>query len=103
MGSSVALVTPWSWTFATNYQEFREAILTSKKFLSLAKLGTGAFETITGEVVSVGLAVIARHSPSRNTNFFGIDAFEETTPSAKANFLAARHGASISHDVDPKN
>ena len=49
----------------------------------MAKLGPGAFETITGEVVNVALLVISERTPTASEEFFGIDVGDESTPNAK--------------------
>ena len=48
----VAMVTMDSWMFLGAYARYRDSLLRSTRFATLAHLGTGAFETISGEVVS---------------------------------------------------
>ena len=51
-GGFVAMVTMDSWMFLGAYARYRDLLLRSARFATLAHLGTGAFETINGEVVS---------------------------------------------------
>jgi hypothetical protein len=59
-GGSIALVTPHNWLFLGSYKTLREQLLRSATWNLAARLGPGAFETITGEVVNVALPVITR-------------------------------------------
>lgn len=49
----VAMVTMQSWMFLHSFESMRNDILRSKTILSMAHLGARAFETISGEVVTV--------------------------------------------------
>jgi len=49
------LVTPQNWLFLASYKKLRERLLNSVTWDFVARLGPGAFETISGEVVNVGL------------------------------------------------
>ncbi len=46
-----SLVLPQNWMFLKTYQTFREQILNKHRFSLIARLGSGAFDTISGEVV----------------------------------------------------
>ena len=59
---SSALVTPQHWFYINRYSAIREKLLKYAKFNSVAKLGSGAFETISGEVVNVALLALSRRS-----------------------------------------
>ncbi len=56
-GGSTALVTPQNWLFLGSYKAFRECCLRQVTWNVVAKLGPGAFETISGEVVNVALLI----------------------------------------------
>ncbi|HCF57341.1 MAG TPA: SAM-dependent methyltransferase [Myxococcales bacterium] len=60
---AVATVTPHSWLFLSGYKELREKVLDEDEVNVLARLGPGAFETISGEVVNVALSVLAHSTP----------------------------------------
>jgi hypothetical protein len=52
------LVLPQNWTFLNSYSNFRYKMLKKYKWNVLAKLGPGAFNQITGEVVQAILLII---------------------------------------------
>jgi hypothetical protein len=83
-GGTAALVTPQNWLFLTTYKQLREASLRTNEWNMVAKLGAGAFETISGEVVNVALLVLSRSLPTASGETAGIDA-SRTPKSAKTN------------------
>jgi hypothetical protein len=50
-GGTSSVVLPQNWLFLTTYKKFREKLLRSDRWHLIARLGAGAFETISGEVV----------------------------------------------------
>lgn len=59
-----------SWMFLSSYEKLREWLLSSTTILSMAHLGTRAFDSIGGEVVSTTAFVIEnRHFPSYEGTF----------------------------------
>jgi len=61
---TTAIVLPQNWLFLKTYRELRQRILQSYTWRMLARLGAGAFETISGEVVKAILLCIDRVAPS---------------------------------------
>ena len=59
-GGTAAIVLPQNWLFLTTYKKFREKLLKRDTWHLLARLGAGAFETISGEVVKAILLAISR-------------------------------------------
>jgi type I restriction-modification system DNA methylase subunit len=57
-GGTVALVTPQNWLFLTTYTKLRTLLLEKRQWNLVARLGPGAFETISGHVVNVALPMI---------------------------------------------
>lgn len=55
--TTCALVTPQSWLFQPWYTSFRRRLLESARWRTLARLGSGAFSQIGGEVVNVALVI----------------------------------------------
>jgi len=49
-GGTTAIVLPQNWLFLTSYRKLREDLLKNETWHIVARLGPGAFETITGEV-----------------------------------------------------
>ena len=84
---TLAVVSPQSWLFQTGYIDFRKALLKTAQWEFLARLGAGAFNTISGEVVNVSLAVISRHSPTGGHSFSAIDVSHFDGLATKANGL----------------
>jgi len=86
-GGSISLVTPHNWLFLGSYKSLREQLLRSATWNLVARLGPGAFETITGEVVNVALPVITRRTPSASAGnsavFSYIDVSSLSTPQQK--------------------
>ncbi|RQD74037.1 MAG: SAM-dependent DNA methyltransferase, partial [Desulfonatronospira sp. MSAO_Bac3] len=57
---NVSAVFPQNWLFLTSYKKFREKLLKQDVWQLIARLGPGAFETISGEVVKAILLSISR-------------------------------------------
>lgn len=86
----VQMVTPQNWLFLARYQRQRQRLLREATWSLLARLGPGAFETISGEVVKAILFTLTRRSPEAKQALQGLDATESRGSSEKAAFL--RHG-----------
>jgi len=71
---AVQIVMPQNWLFLSSYKKQREHLLKSVSWSLLARLGAGAFETITGEVVNVILLTQSRIRPLEKFEFYGVDA-----------------------------
>jgi hypothetical protein len=82
-GGSTALVTPQNWLFLGQYKDFRESLLIGVGWRMVARLGTRAFETITGEVVNVALVVHTKQKPTTLDVFLGLDVSDKADASAK--------------------
>ncbi|MBK5942671.1 restriction endonuclease subunit M [Halorhodospira halophila] len=59
---TTSLVLPQNWLFLTSYKKLREKLLKQERWLLVARLGAGAFETISGEVVKGILLTLGRGS-----------------------------------------
>jgi len=57
---TVSVVMPQNWLFLTSYKKFREKLLKNDTWHLIARLGPGAFETISGEVVKAILITLSR-------------------------------------------
>ncbi len=69
-----ALVTPQNWLFLTTYRHLRERLLKDRTWNVVARLGPGAFETISGEVVNVALVILSAGNPGADWEMAGLDA-----------------------------
>ncbi|AZZ42533.1 hypothetical protein C0Z11_09865 [Acidipropionibacterium jensenii] len=56
----VAMITMQSWMFLSSYQKLRASLLTKQHIASMLHLGTRAFDSIGGEVVSSAAFVLAK-------------------------------------------
>ena len=68
-----ALVVPQNWLFLKGYRKLRERLLKRKTYNMAARLGPGAFETISGHVVNVSLNILSADMPITGWQMAGID------------------------------
>jgi hypothetical protein len=69
----VQIVMPQNWLFLASYKKQRESLLRSVQWNLLARLGAGAFETVTGEVVQAVLLTQTRAVNLEGCHLRGID------------------------------
>ena len=83
---TASLVLPQNWLFLTGYRKLREKLLKAETWHLLARLGPGAFETISGEVVKATLLALSRCKPTTAAEgtMYGLDVSEFRTASEKA-------------------
>ncbi len=72
-GGYYALVLPNNWTLQGTDQRLRVRWLAEQVWLLVARLGTGAFRQISGEVVNVALFVFQNAFPEADATFWGVD------------------------------
>ena len=82
---TLSIVLPQNWLFLSSYKKFREKLLKTYNIHLIARLGHGAFETISGEVVKVILISLSRNNLS--SYFNGIDVSQSNLVSDKASSL----------------
>lgn len=80
-------VTPQNWLFLTGYRKLRERVLQERSWALVARLGPGAFETISGHVVNVALVVLSGQRPLGDHMMAGIDGAGPSHPGEKAALL----------------
>ena len=94
-GGTASLVLPQNWLFLTGYRKLREKLLKTETWHLLARLGPGAFETISGEVVKAILLTLSRGHPAGGQaglfdddatagTMYGLDVSESRTTGEKA-------------------
>ena len=94
-GGTASIVLPQNWLFLTSYRKFREKLLQNDSWHLIARLGPGAFETISGEVVKAILINLSRgnaagqsadllHSGEPGNWIRGVDVSEPRTAGEKA-------------------
>lgn len=81
------IVLPQNWTYQPRYQEFRELALTSYTLGFSAKLGSRAFEGISGEIVTVMLLSSIKATPTDDSVFCGVDVTTQSCAKDKADWL----------------
>lgn len=102
-GGVVQIVMPQNWLFLGSYKRQRESLLKRVEWNLLARLGPGAFETISGEVVQAVLLTQSRCHPSEAFQLRGVDASAPKAAQEKAELL--RHGemAELSQQAQLRN
>ncbi|WP_203327704.1 Eco57I restriction-modification methylase domain-containing protein [Pseudomonas fragi] len=99
-GGTASIVLPQNWLFLTSYRKFREKLLQNDSWHLIARLGPGAFETISGEVVKAILISLSRgnvggqladllQSGEQGNWIRGVDVSEPRTAAEKAAGLLA--------------
>ena len=82
------IVCPQSWLFLSAYKKLRAHVLTVERLIKVVRLGARAFESISGEVVSVCLAIGAKSRiTTGNDKLSLIDVSSEDTPKKKSQKL----------------
>ncbi|GHB07881.1 BREX-1 system adenine-specific DNA-methyltransferase PglX [Modicisalibacter luteus] len=66
----VSMITMQSWMFLSRHQKLREKIVEGLPIRSMAHLGTGAFDSIGGEVVSTTAFVLAKNGKTTEQGSF---------------------------------
>ena len=87
-GGVVQFVMPQNWLFLKAYQKQREYLLRNSIWSLLARLGSGAFETITGEVVNAILLTLIHSQPAKIQMLRGLDASSPKSAEEKAVILS---------------
>ena len=80
----VQIVMPQNWLFLTRYKKQRESLLKRAEWNFLVRLGAGAFETITGEVVQAILLTQTLKNAPQGFQLRGIDASSKPSAAEKA-------------------
>jgi len=80
----LATVSPQNWLLLGTYETIRRKLLTEETWIFDARLGSGAFETITGEVVNVCLTILKNASPPSTHFYSHCDVSGQIGPKDKA-------------------
>lgn len=105
-GGTASIVLPQNWLFQPAYKKFREKLLRNDNWHLIARLGPGAFETISGEVVKAILISLSRGNASHKTTDLlnsgeqgncirGVDVSKPRTAAEKAAGLMADEVKSV--------
>ena len=79
-----SIVLPQNWLFLTSYKQLREKLLQNNSWNFIARLGSGAFDTISGEVVQAVLIQIGSYQPSKEDKISFVDSSKYKSTSDKA-------------------
>jgi hypothetical protein len=94
VGGTFSLVTTQNWLSLSSYRRLREDLLSTLRWNLLARLGPGAFATITGEVVQPVLTVHSRDGGS--SDFPAIDCYDCRDVHEKSDCLRKAKGIWLS-------
>jgi hypothetical protein len=72
-GCSYCVVTPQNWLFLGSYKNMRLRLLREQAFVFVVRLGHGAFETISGEVVNTILFIASNYYPDNDHGTIHMD------------------------------
>lgn len=86
-GGAVSFVMPQNWLSQAGYKEFRRISLKSHEWKIVARLGSGAFDAIGGEVVNVILFQANRNAPLLDHLFCLLDVSDADGVSEKRDGL----------------
>jgi hypothetical protein len=103
LGGTCALVTPQNWMFLKSYEGIRCRWLGEQTWLVVARLGPGAFEEITGEVVQPSLGVFLNSRPTNAHAVAGLDLVAVAGASEKAARLKTTPPLSIEQEAQRAN
>ncbi|MBO0206638.1 N-6 DNA methylase [Vibrio sp. Vb0877] len=73
VNGTASVVLPQNWLFLSTYKSFRKSLLDHNELDMLGRLGAGAFETISGEVVKAILLAISKTIPQSSSFISGLD------------------------------
>ncbi len=102
-GGTSAMVIPQTWLFLKTYAHLRDSILKSANWDFVAKLGTKAFGSISGEVVNVALQSITKTTPLSSSKIFALDVGNESTVALKSNRLLENLPVYVSQAEQSRN
>lgn len=84
---TLAVVSPQNWLLLTSYKDFRARLLADRRFEAVARLGSGAFRQISGEVVKVALTILSGCQSEPDHTIVGVMAHRVDGVNAKAEAL----------------
>lgn len=89
-GGSSSIVLPQNWLFLASYKKLREKLLNENTWNFLSRLGSRAFETISGEVVQAILIILTKQLAKKNALFCGVDVSELKTAELKNSQIVSK-------------
>jgi len=95
-------VAPQGWSFSGRYLNSRKFYLTNYNLPLIARLGSGAFITISGEIVKVNLIIIKKSLPNIHSAISLLDVTKSQTTLLKSMKLI-ENKITLSNQYDQKN
>jgi len=95
-GALVGMITMQSWLFLSTYEKLRVSLLTTRRVVQVVQLGTGAFDTIGGAVVST-TAFVMQNRRGRNRSGVFLDLTGMRDENAMRNELVRAAGDTAAH------
>jgi hypothetical protein len=92
-GGTQSTVSPQNWTYLSRYRGFRTAVLRTRRLNIAGRLGTGAFDSISGEVVNILLLVVSAETP--HGVLYSVDASDGADAREKTGLLRVRALTSV--------
>ena len=102
-GGTVCCVLPQNWLFLGAYKAYRKKMLENHTFQWIARLGAGAFETISGEIVKAVLCTISRGAAPEDHLIHGLDVSAFRAPHEKAAALQTQPVQTVSQKKQLEN
>ncbi|MCS4032411.1 hypothetical protein GGQ02_000789, partial [Salinibacter ruber] len=98
-----ALVTQQNWLYLSGYRDFRDRLLSNFSLEAIARLGTGAFATISGENVNVACTIVSKSRPPDGHRFPSLDVTSRSDVSSKRRTLFSGEINRLSQNNQLKN
>lgn len=97
---TLAIVKPQSWQFLEAFRQYRFDLLSDMEINFVANLGPRAFETISGEAVSVSLHIATNRNVAPTHAIYGLGVSREATAGEKrASLLSIKILRSLQRDM----
>ncbi|EPX63268.1 Type II restriction enzyme, methylase subunits [Cystobacter fuscus DSM 2262] len=103
LGGTIAVVSPQNWLFLPTYKKLRKHLLRSLSWKSVARLGAGAFSTITGEIVQASLICVSKVPPPHEHCMAAIDLSSASSATEKAERLLVGNFLRLSQEEQFRN
>lgn len=88
----IAMINMHSWMFLSSFEKLRESLLDTKEIITMAHLGTRAFESIGGEVVQTTAFVLRNQKLGGKATYFRlVDSTDKEKDFLSANTLERRN------------
>ena len=98
-----ACVSQQHYLYLGSYEDFRVSILSKSTIQFVVRLGPGAFETISGENVTVALSCMTHSAPAQEAVVHYCDAQTAKTPIAKAEQIRQADLVRLGQNAQTKN